>query len=893
VHHDRLAVHGGDRPDLWLTVADRVIGDVAELDLIERCRAGDSSAYGELHRRHVDAARALAWRMSRSAGDADDLVSEGFARVLAALTKGAGPKQAFRPYLLSTIRRLAYDRTNRERRESPSIAEFDVVAEVEDDPVIGALDRGTVAQAFATLPERWQMVLWYTEVEQQGPSDIAHLLGINAGAVAGLAYRAREGLRRAYLAQRPGGPDDDEACVLVRRRLATPSSERGRAKASLDVRAHLETCESCRQTARESSAFDSSMRAVLGVAILGPHLTGYLEALGSTARAHGAASASGSTPRLNPARENPAADAPNGEKGSRSLRRVTGHAARSGVAGHWALAPVVVASAIVTVAAVLAWRSPPIDGARTPHAPGASTTHRRITRPTPRRQRAPRATPPRAAAGSDRASGPSTFDRAIAVPVTRSSAGARQADHSSPKPEVAPRGDRPPARVPSPQPQPGAPDVRLTMHARGALVADRPGMIEVTLDGPDAATAGTARIDVDLGALEARRHPDAVGWTCVAAAQEVGCSADEAGPEGDVRSATIAIAVWVPAGVTGVDVRAAADLRSPRGAPGGAETAAHLPIAASGWGTSFATVDHAAVAAVGNGLVDCPPVSRVCVDARAGLGTVLDNQDFPMKAVDVDDDATTANSSAAQLTLPPGAEVLAADLVFGADLTAGANGDAAPRPAELASAVVVQPGGARHRVTARQVDQVGSRFQSVADVTELVRASADGWWTVGDVQLGTGVGRHGGWSLLVVYRDRSLPLRSVSLLGGLTQLADGTQASVPIQSYTAPPGPAAAAVTVVSYEGDRGVTGDQFWLAGQPLVDAANPAGNSCNGSIADGGWRDSPRMPGATNLFGFDVDRFALDAFSPGPQTFLDLATTSDTYLVGAIALSIDLEPT
>ena len=60
-----------------------------------------------------------------------------------------------------------------------------------------------IARAFASLPERWQAVLWHTEIEGARPADVAPLLGLTANGVAALAYRAREGLRQAYLQMRP------------------------------------------------------------------------------------------------------------------------------------------------------------------------------------------------------------------------------------------------------------------------------------------------------------------------------------------------------------------------------------------------------------------------------------------------------------------------------------------------------------------------------------------------------------------------------------------------------------------------------------------------------------------------------------------------------------------
>ena len=52
-----------------------------DAELISAVRGGDVDAYGALFERHVEAARRLA-RQLVSAGDADDLVSEAFVKVL-------------------------------------------------------------------------------------------------------------------------------------------------------------------------------------------------------------------------------------------------------------------------------------------------------------------------------------------------------------------------------------------------------------------------------------------------------------------------------------------------------------------------------------------------------------------------------------------------------------------------------------------------------------------------------------------------------------------------------------------------------------------------------------------------------------------------------------------
>ena len=59
----------------------------SDAELISRVRGGDVAAYGELFCRHVqDAANRLARQLVRGP-DADDLVSEAFAKVLSASSR--------------------------------------------------------------------------------------------------------------------------------------------------------------------------------------------------------------------------------------------------------------------------------------------------------------------------------------------------------------------------------------------------------------------------------------------------------------------------------------------------------------------------------------------------------------------------------------------------------------------------------------------------------------------------------------------------------------------------------------------------------------------------------------------------------------------------------------
>ncbi|PRW62649.1 sigma-70 family RNA polymerase sigma factor, partial [Actinopolyspora mortivallis] len=90
--------------------------DAGDSELIEAVREGSGEAYGVLYRRHVAAAYNMARQLTNGSGEADDLVSEAFAKVLTGLRSGQGPDTAFRAYLLTTIRRTAYDRSRKDSK---------------------------------------------------------------------------------------------------------------------------------------------------------------------------------------------------------------------------------------------------------------------------------------------------------------------------------------------------------------------------------------------------------------------------------------------------------------------------------------------------------------------------------------------------------------------------------------------------------------------------------------------------------------------------------------------------------------------------------------------------------------------------------------------------------
>uniref|UniRef100_UPI000E3D709D sigma-70 family RNA polymerase sigma factor n=1 Tax=Allorhizocola rhizosphaerae TaxID=1872709 RepID=UPI000E3D709D len=247
-------------------------GEPGDAEAMAAVRSGDTGAFDVLYRRHVHAARRMARVLARDPSDVDDLVAESFARVLAILSSGRGPQSAFRPYLFTTLRNQFYERTRQERRlqVTDDMSRLEAGVPFVDTPV-GALElaheMSLVSKAFASLPERWQTVLWHTEVERERPSKVAPLLGLTPNGVAALAYRAREGLRQQYLQEHIASEPADECRWAIERLGAYVRGGLAR-RDTAKIHAHLAGCRRCHVLFVELGEVSARMRDLLAPALV-------------------------------------------------------------------------------------------------------------------------------------------------------------------------------------------------------------------------------------------------------------------------------------------------------------------------------------------------------------------------------------------------------------------------------------------------------------------------------------------------------------------------------------------------------------------------------------------------------------------------------------------------
>ncbi len=176
----------------------RAVGD-AESALLERARAGDVAACERLFATHADRAYRLAYRVTRSREDAEDVVQDAFVRCFRALPKHRG-EASFSTWVMRIIMnesiRALQKKRRRERRwfwtaQRQGESDGNAFAEAVDARFVSS----AVAEALDKLRPRDQTLLVMRYVEGYSAAEIGELLNQPAGTVRSHLFRARQRLR--------------------------------------------------------------------------------------------------------------------------------------------------------------------------------------------------------------------------------------------------------------------------------------------------------------------------------------------------------------------------------------------------------------------------------------------------------------------------------------------------------------------------------------------------------------------------------------------------------------------------------------------------------------------------------------------------------------------------
>jgi clumping factor A len=269
-----------------------------------------------------------------------------------------------------------------------------------------------------------------------------------------------------------------------------------------------------------------------------------------------------------------------------------------------------------------------------------------------------------------------------------------------------------------------------------------------------------------------------------------------------------------------------------------------------------------------------------------------------------DEDTTPSQArSTSFVDLPAGATVTHAYLYWGArrNGTSADTGVVFERPGVFTQAVTAVASYTAPQPTGDVV------YQSVADVTSLVRANGRGAYRVSGIDVQDFRGRFedvlfAGWSLVVLYQLDSEPPRNLAVFDGLDGVGPGSPSAVSLSGFLVPNAGFDAKLGAIVYEGDQVFGGDSLYFGQAPLDDAdrlsnaQNPIDNFFNGTRSRLGVPvsvagDLPQLSGqASTMAGLDLDVVDVTSRVRGGQTSVDLQAGSsiDIFFLGAFVTSI-----
>ena len=175
-------------------------------DLVEQAQHGDRDAFAILARTHGDRLMAIAYRILRDVGRAEDAVQQTLVIAWRELP-GLRDPDRFDAWLHRLLVNASYAEARRWRTWNANIRVLPVDGPAGPDEALSVDDRDRLERGFRRLPPDQRAILVFTHYLGMAPTEIAERLGIPAGT-------ARSRLRYAHRAMR-AAIEADERPVAV------------------------------------------------------------------------------------------------------------------------------------------------------------------------------------------------------------------------------------------------------------------------------------------------------------------------------------------------------------------------------------------------------------------------------------------------------------------------------------------------------------------------------------------------------------------------------------------------------------------------------------------------------------------------------------------------------
>lgn len=168
---------------------------VNNLSLVDRAKAGDTAAFGQLLSEHDSVMRAVAYKMLGDQGAMDDALQAAYLKAFRNIA-GFRSEAAFATWLHRIVINCCYDmlRATGRRPEISLTDAHEVASPVSHEDRLA--DDQQLHHALQTLPAEQRAALLLVDGEGLSYQEAAEALGVERGTIASRLNRARAELRR-------------------------------------------------------------------------------------------------------------------------------------------------------------------------------------------------------------------------------------------------------------------------------------------------------------------------------------------------------------------------------------------------------------------------------------------------------------------------------------------------------------------------------------------------------------------------------------------------------------------------------------------------------------------------------------------------------------------------
>ena len=182
---------------------DAAEGERLDRDLVEQAQRGDREAFATLARTHADRLMAIAQRILRDVGRAEDAVQQTLVIAWRELPSLRDPDR-FDAWLQRLLVNSSYAEARRSKAWNTHVRILPTDGPAGPDEVLTVDNRDRLERAFRRLPPDQRAVLVFTHYLGLSHAEIAERLGISAGTARSRLHYAHRAIRAAIEAdERP------------------------------------------------------------------------------------------------------------------------------------------------------------------------------------------------------------------------------------------------------------------------------------------------------------------------------------------------------------------------------------------------------------------------------------------------------------------------------------------------------------------------------------------------------------------------------------------------------------------------------------------------------------------------------------------------------------------